>query len=391
MDASIWCHCFKVICPDKLLNQVLGPLGRTKKEIQEETDSLIQFSPPSDLFPGTAFRVLSIHAKSVDVIGVVLQKIVERLAECGLQERPRLSLLDKEPEFCGKEEDDFLIRIAVCSRAATDIIGPKGSGIIAIREATGARVFVQRDCHAGHRLVKVVGTVDGIMGALDRLNDAVQALAFEPWYRGWAAFKKFSETFGDDSAWYSWWEGNESAADIKDGDSGRERTPRRQLPEDAAWTAGDDPGAESLAGNEEEKTAEQDIMLEALALALVQAQNGAKDQLEAPFTLTCDLTLKAAAGLRAALSEISKSTETRIRFEAVPEDVERRQCLVIEGAMLSTFTAHTLLMKRYHEYENSLDKVGMASSAAAGNARTLMKGKGLVKGKRSKGKGKGSW
>merc|ERR1711865_775514 len=89
-----------------------------------------------------------------------------------------------------------------------------------------------------------------------------------------------------------------------------------------------------------------------------------EEQLEHPFSLSCDLPCEMTAELGTlegqvscprfqAFEELEKETETRISVEPVEGDDERRQCLTIEGPLLCTFIAHRFIMKRYHGISSS--------------------------------------
>merc|ERR1719424_1393244 len=138
-------------------------------------------------------------------------------------------------------------------------------------------------------------------------------------------------------------------------------------------------------------------MLEALSWAVHKLQDVGEEQLESPFCLSCDLPqeitdeISGAAGQ--AVMELQRETETRIRIEDIEGDEEHRQCLTIEGPLLSTFIAHRIIMKRYHDIAGTLD-AQLGETAAVNHGPVSGMGAGVVspKGKAVKGlvKGKGN-
>lgn len=165
-------HAFKVLCTDGLAAALLGERGRVKDEIQKETGTKLTFSNRQDYFPHTAYRVLGIYSDREDGILRALDLVMHRIVEEGDKERREPP--PQGPEHLGKEEGEYVYRFCVTKRMSSQIIGTGGANISAIRQETGAKVFVENDTQMGHRMGRIIGQPEHIVACLHKINEFVQ-------------------------------------------------------------------------------------------------------------------------------------------------------------------------------------------------------------------------
>jgi len=315
-------YAFKVLCPDTLVTCVLGRGGGYKDQLQEESGTKISLSNRDVFFPGTSFRILVVYGPTPDAVMMALEKIVDKVVECGEQE---LKNQPAEPEFLGKGSGEFIFRAAISEKMFPGLIGTKGSNITAIRHEFNAKVFIDNDRLQGHQLVRVIAEPDGLQKALARIHDYVQQHAEEEWFAEWSMVRAFDAVPA--ARWEGSWEGE------------RERSPRR--------------GGQSWNGNARH---ESNLPQEEGGLAPdMSALAGEFDPgyIEAEHIITCDLPKQKVSALIGKKGEYSKKVraETGTQVTFGQENEHGLQTLEIKGPLLSCYAAHALLMRRYHETE----------------------------------------
>mmetsp|Transcript_52552 Transcript_52552/g.118297 ORF Transcript_52552/g.118297 Transcript_52552/m.118297 type:complete len:417 (-) Transcript_52552:51-1301(-) len=327
-------YAFKVLCPEALMQSIMGPLGEKRDSLEERFHARIRRT--EDCFPGTQLRGINLQVPAVDVIPTILSTFVDKLIECGDQERQQRSSGDRdEPNYLGQKLDEYLLRVVIAEKMAGALIGPRGQNIKRIREETAAKVFIEKNPIAGHHLLKVVGVPNNMKMALARINASVQeeGTRGEDWYRHYAERTSFGIPPGN-------------LIGI-DGEAGR-RTDRSRSPHGqgapVTWTLPkDQPNGDA-----------KDLSMLNPVLDLLAIHAGAMpvEVFGQDHTLTCDLPREKVSALIGKhgvnVQQIRRETNTKIHFEEAPSG-ETQQTLVLQGPLLQVHRAHALMMKRYHE------------------------------------------
>jgi len=327
-------YAFKVLCPEALMQSIMGPLGEKRDNLEEQFRARIRRT--EDCFPGTALRGIHIQVSSADAIPALLGTFVDKLIECGDQERQQRTFADRdEPNYLGQKAEEYLLRVVIAEKMAGALIGPKGQNIKRIREETASKVFIEKNPIAGHHLVKVVGAPDNMRMALARINLSIQEEVAQDWYRHYAERLSFGimpgSLFGTD------------------GDTGgradRSRSPHRQG-NPATWIM-----AKDQQNGEAKELPVLDPLVELLSL---HAGAMPVEVFSQEYTLTCDLPREKVSALigkqGANVQQIRRETNTKIHFEEAPSG-ETQQTLVLQGQLLQVHRAHALMMRRYHEIQ----------------------------------------
>jgi len=332
-------HAFKVLCPDGLVSSVIGPGGRKKDELQAETGCKMVLSNREEFYPGTRLRVLIIYGDNMQGMVACLERMVQNVGECALEEQRRPGFNMQESDYFGKEAGEFMLRAAIPTKASGAIIGPRGVNIQAIRDEFNARVFIEKTVEEGHQVLKLVAALDNMRHAIIRINEGVQEDSHTDAFREWAAVR----TFSSDTAGAAWnlqeGKGEKGGGKAKGGGK-RERSRSR--------------------GRGEANSGQR--AMEVLADATHDFPDGV---LEEMFTLTCDLPRGKVTALIGPKGEhvrhVRKLTNTNIRFdEAAGQDT---QTMWIKGKMLDCYRAHSLMMRRYHEDDRDKDAVDQQKTA----------------------------
>merc|ERR1719277_2367294 len=108
-------------------------------------------SSPEELFPRTPCQILSISAAERTQVLQALDRVVWALVEAGEAELAEGRKHSDAEGCCGRDAGEFIFRAVLPDRATGKIIGPRGTYIQALREETGAKVFVENERHHGHQ------------------------------------------------------------------------------------------------------------------------------------------------------------------------------------------------------------------------------------------------
>lgn len=184
-------YALKVLCPDELTKQILGPGGKIKDAIQQESQARLTFSKKADYFPNTFLRVLVIHADEIRCMLRALECIVTKLILCADQEH--LNPAPPGLELIGKEPGEFVFRLCLPSRSSTVLIGAGGQNIKQLQAETGVKVFIENDIFVGHQLVRVIGQPAAINAGLVKVNEYVQKDAGLEAYWEYSQLVNFSD------------------------------------------------------------------------------------------------------------------------------------------------------------------------------------------------------
>lgn len=310
-------YAFKVLCPDALVTCVLGKRGAYKDELQAESQCKIVLSNREEYYPTTNSRILVVYGPTTENVMIVLNKIIDKVIECGDEE---MKNAPADPEFLGKGPGEYLFRAAISEKMFPGLIGSKGANITAIRNEFAAKVFIDNDRLQGHQRVRVIAEPDGLRKAVNRIHEYVQQHVEESWFNEWAMTRSFDNTA------ITKWEGE------------RERSPRRGG--GGSWNAEHSTIVPSEAS---------DLGYEMSTIA----NEFPADSLDFEHIITCDLPIKKVSALIGKKGEYAKKvraeTGTQIKFSQ--ENTDGLQTLEIKGPLLSCYAAHALLMRRYHETE----------------------------------------
>jgi len=180
----------KALCTENLSGSLLRNKGQVKDAIQEESGAKLIFSNKGDYFPSTAFRVLGLFADQPDSISRALQILVDKVIEVGEEERQSGA---PECELLGKEYGEYVVRLALTWRMSGLIIGDAGANIQKLRQETGAKVFIDNDGVAGHRMVRVIGHREALAACVTTINDTIQSLSDPQDFQDYCSVINFSE------------------------------------------------------------------------------------------------------------------------------------------------------------------------------------------------------
>mmetsp|Transcript_39190 Transcript_39190/g.61057 ORF Transcript_39190/g.61057 Transcript_39190/m.61057 type:complete len:374 (+) Transcript_39190:72-1193(+) len=327
-------YAFKVLCPDTLVTCVLGRGGSYKDQLQDESGCKISLSNRDEFFPNSNFRILVVYGPTSESVMMVLEKLVEKVIECGEQE---LKTMPAEPEFLGKGPGEFIFRACISEKMFPGLIGTKGSNITAIRHEFNAKVFVDNDRLQGHQLVRVIAEPDGLQKALQRIHDYVQEHVEEDWFPDWTMVRNFDPT----ERWEGSWQGE------------RERSPRR---------GGGGGGSWNNARQEKKFSKDLDGFVQDMS---VTASEFSQEYIDAEHIITCDLPKQKVTALIGKKGEYSKKVraETGTQVTFGKENEHGLQTLEIKGPLLQCYAAHALMMRRYHETEPAAEPEAPAPAA----------------------------
>mmetsp|Transcript_91012 Transcript_91012/g.241721 ORF Transcript_91012/g.241721 Transcript_91012/m.241721 type:complete len:420 (-) Transcript_91012:42-1301(-) len=342
-------HAFKVLISEGLAAGLLGTRGVMKEEIQNETGSKLVFSNRGDYFPGSGFRVLGIYADEPSCIQRAFEWILPKLVDLGDEERKNPP--KDGPELLGKEPGEYVFRFCVTRRMSSHIIGTGGNNIKQIRNDTGAKVFIENDNHLGHRLVRVIGTPEQILPALERLNEFVQTECDDQdFFSGFAGIVNFGEASA--SGWTPppepWPPSGPSGGKGGDGggDSSREGRGVLVPPPVRGSDAGDD-GSEPRTGSVQEE-------VDSLADVLSSFPPGTP---HLQYSVCCDLP-KSMVGVVVGRSGenikyVEQATNTTIDIdnEDSGEAAEAVRPMTIVGQLVNVYTAHAMMLLKLRATE----------------------------------------
>jgi len=336
-------YAFKVLCSDPVAANVIGHQGATRQEIEEETGCNVWLSKRDSVFPRTQCRLIILHADTPAQVLAALKRMTKQLVE--VAEKDRDQNTDVETPLLGKEADEYIFRAALPSFIRGKLIGTKGANIKQLREETGARIFVENEMYDGHQFTRVIGPPHIIDIALERLNTLIQEEADTDDFRHWAAVNWFDPQMVPITA-QDRMQGH-SEHDSYSRDTAR---PRRDRRSPSRGRGGPPPGN---GGYPEPRPAVAAV--EELGQLTRDFPTGALDLNHA---VSCDLPSNCVGALIGTKGEyvrhVERSTNTQISFSSTPGDNsghDEYRTLTITGALYWVYTAHAMIMKRYHEKE----------------------------------------
>mmetsp|Transcript_33460 Transcript_33460/g.77742 ORF Transcript_33460/g.77742 Transcript_33460/m.77742 type:complete len:443 (+) Transcript_33460:80-1408(+) len=334
-------HVFKVLCTDPLAANIIGSKGSTRAAIEDDTGCSVWISKRDEVYTSPPFRILVLHGDEPEQVLRALDSVVSNLVEVAGRER------DPDSPLLGKEAGEFAFYVILPTMCTGKLIGTRGANIQALREKTGAKVFVENEIFEGHKSGRIVGTPAAIRLALQLMNDVVQDEANSDEFCAWAVLQPFrGSSAGGGSAGRHRREPRTRRRDSRDSERhsrrSRERSPRHRHDRSQVRD-----GPRPLPfGKLPEGTPVQCMEL--------FSREFCDGDLDRNHAVSCTLPsshmdlLFAGEGSYIAYLERRSGT----RFNVNKADVEGYSNVMITGPLLSVYVAHMALMKTYHDQEN---------------------------------------
>jgi len=278
-----------------------------------------------DYFPESHFRVLGIYSDDVQGISRCFVLLVEKLVECGNDERDHAP--QPGAELLGKEHNKYIFRLCVSKTTSSAMIGPGGASIKQLRRETGAKVFVENDTKLGHQMVRIIGTPETIVKGLDRVNEYVQVEAGTEGYLAWAQLINFGEQ-----------EGN--APSIEHNSTPHSGDARR-----GSFVGGDAPRVIQASQAVRERVSLLSEALESLP----------PDTASLHYSVTCKLAASRVGALVGKSGEyikhVERATNSSVDFAPIREEPNTMQTMSVVGPLPHIYAAHLMMIKKYKDVE----------------------------------------
>jgi len=392
-------HAFKALCPDNLVATLIGTKGARRKQLEEESGAKVIMSGRDEYFPGSRCRILTITGDDRSQVLAMLERITGYLVECAAQEQEKgLGKGSKEDTLLGKEDGEYIFRLSLPHICSGGLIGTRGERIKRMREEVGAKVFIDNETQNGNQMVRIIGPQAVIALALDQVLEIIETEVSPEMMADWVSSPmqgvdqkgkgkdgggkgkgkdkdgggkgrgkddegKGSEMCGDfrngnctrgDRCRYS--HGDASGGGPRD-EYGDFRSPPRVPIADRR----DDRRHESYRGgrddhnfgyNNEAPPPGADSSLEALGMQMTDFPIG---KLDMDYQVSCELPNERVGGLIGkkgdVINYVQHATGTKIIFdkELKTNGEHSSRTMVIIGPLISVYSAHMMMMKRYHE------------------------------------------
>jgi len=409
---------FKVLCPDALVSSIIGKGGDTRKAIEEASGARLKISGREEFYPETHCRVLVATAGEAKSIMLALEQIMTKVVEVGnveVEQRDRGGgkgrRVEESDSMLGKEPGEYTFRAALPAPSTGALIGSRGAKIKALRERTGAKVFVDNEIFEGHQMVRLIGTSQAIVLALPSVCEAIDEEMNEERLQQWASVLVFQEGGRKGKgagkrppAWEERGKGEDSGGKGSRRGGGEERRARsRSRNAHPRWELQEQPWVpepfSAFRGPPTEGHAT--AHLEAMHAMSLEFPPGALGMAHA---VTCDLPNYRVGGLIGRKGEyinyVQRETGAQVAFSEAPRSSEvSHRTMTITGPLLAVYAAHMLMMKRFHEEEEppmrgghgggNEGRIGQLQSQLADLERQLAEARGgEAPGAWRKGKGK---
>jgi hypothetical protein len=274
--------------------------------------------------------VLGIYSDRPENILHAIERIMNKLIEAADEEKSG-KVRDMGPDNgqIGKEHGEYIFRLSITKKTAGLLIGSGGANIKALRQESGAKVFVENESQQGHRLVRVIGAYEGIMRALDGLHRYVQQDAdTEEFHSVYAAIINFGE-----------FERNGNY--IEDN---HHRTNDSWRNSKSSYSKEDRPSSSSAAAR-------------AIPEALDLLADGIRDMPphlpNLQYALSFEIPAAHSEDLREYAVDVMKETATQITIE---EQIEDRCQALIVGTLAWCYAANALMIKRLTRLEEEASR-----------------------------------
>lgn len=360
---------FKALCTESLTTVLLGSRAAIKEQIQQETGSKLVFSNKGDHFPRTELRVLGVFSEEARQILRALELILIRIIELGDEEKARPP--PAGPEHLGKEPGEYVFRLCLCRQMAGLLIGSAGENVKRLRKDTGAKVFIDNDTVAGHRLVRVIGPAASIMSCLQQVHDIIQSdRETEEFQHEYSRVINFSAMDGDAGRREDGGRGGAGGGgggrehdrdrrrddgrgrdDGRARDDGRGRELERERERDHS-RGGEHFGGSHSSGKPPRLDRAAGELLDMLAQDLSQFPPGT---VEFHHCVSCAIPAAKVGALVGRSGEFVRRVEeqTRAKVDIAREGLGDERQMSCTGPLASIYNAHALMMQRLQEIENS--------------------------------------
>merc|ERR1740121_2132930 len=355
-----------------MISNLIGVGGATRKGMEEETGARLKISHRDEFFPNSSCRILIISADSVDQLLSVVEQVLVKLVETVEKEQERGGKGARPEEadtMVGKEPGEYVFRTALPNTCTGRLIGPRGASIKALREDTGAKVFVENETYDGHQMVRVIGPQEAILTALKQVVEIIDLEMGGDRLMEWASVISFGPGKGGRSGGDRGKGGGEprrggdayvNGSGAAEGGGRRTRSPSwdesrapafgefdNDMPADAGPAELDERDAPGGTGPDHEAA------LEAMRELISQFPEGA---LDCAHAVSCDLPSHRVGALIGRKGEfvhhVQKVTGTTANFSEAPKGGEvKHRNLTIQGPLMAVYAAHMMMMKKYHEDE----------------------------------------
>jgi len=264
--------------------------------------------------------------------------MVPKLVE--IADKDRKAGLEVETPLLGKEEGEYVFRVALPSIIRGKLIGTKGANIKSLREETGAKIFVENDIFEGHQYTRIIGPPDVITRALQTINDLVQEEADSDDYARWASLQWFQPT------------SSPSGSNARDHDSRRE-SHASERDSGHSWDREKRSGTHDPSHGPLHQHNGQGSPVDSLHSLVGEFPDGA---LQMEHAVCCNLPNKSVGALIGTKGEyvrfVERSTGTKIIFKEVEREVDdQHRTMMVVGPLMWVYVAHCMIMKKYHEKE----------------------------------------
>lgn len=369
-----------------------------RKQIEEETGVRLKISNRDEYYPATRCRVLVIAGAETGQILSVLERIVSETVEVAAREVEKGYGKGREESeiLTGKEHGEYVLRAGLPHACTGAIIGPRGARIKELRQTTGAKVFVENETYDGHQMVRVIGQPQAINAAMPQILQIVEDEMTEDQIRDWASKIAFDPRAGPDAV---------KGAVRKGGGKGKGKEDHRGGPPRGARSRSRSRGGKGKAGlrpkvrrggepvdEGEDPNAMQDDFspdpdgyyqdapapdgadgadggafppqdgaaaggyeqpLEACSHAQQLAEEFPPGRLELAHAINCDLPKKRVDQILGRgnefQNELLQVTGCNVFVDEDQKPQDEMLRVSVQGPLLAAYTAHLMIMKRYHE------------------------------------------
>jgi len=257
----------------------------------------------------------------------------------------------------GKEPGEYIFRAALPAPCTGALIGPRGSKIKALRDKTGAKVFVENETYEGHQMVRVIGSTESIIQALPSVSDAIEDEMPEDKLAQWAAVMSFKEAGGGRAR-------KGGGKRSRRGGGGEDRGGGK-----GARRGGEERGSDRKQSRSRSRSRHQDREDEAepspwdvpeiFDSSPIETIKSLVDQfppgaLSMAHAVSCDLPNYRVGGLIGRrgdyINHVQRETGTQVVFSDANSEVTHRT-MTVTGPLVAVYAAHMMMMKRFHEDE----------------------------------------
>jgi len=370
-------HVFKVLAPDSLVASIIGKGGETRKTIEDESGAKLKISERHEYYPETNCRILVVSASDAAHIMAALEQVVSRIVGVGVEEKEKGCGKGKRPPdetetMFGKEPGEYVFRAVLPAQCSSALIGPRGARIKALRERTGAKVFVENDIHEGHQMVRLIGVTEALIQALPTVSEVMEEEMAQNDLVQWAGIMSFRDPAAGGGRRRHKGGGGGGGA----GGGGGKRSRRGNSKGDERGSGkGGRKGGEERSGSGRQWSRSRSRSRDWDADGYSEASYGRQDFDGAPMetmqaladdfipgalnmahAVSCDLPNYRIGGLIGRKGEyinnVQRETGAQVIFNDLPKGSEAtHRTMTVTGPLMAVYAAHMMMMKRFHEEE----------------------------------------